>query len=148
MMKRKIWPGMRKRIFDKSHSLAHGYRSGLEEKVASQIREVTGLEPEFETMTIEYTKPARKSRYTPDFPLPNGIIIETKGVFDAADREKHLLVRDQHPELDIRFVFTRSSAPIYKGSPTTMAMWCEKHGFKYADKLIPIEWFEGKQKAN
>jgi hypothetical protein len=21
-------------------------------------------------------------------------------------------------------------------------MWCKKHGFRYADKLIPQEWFE------
>ncbi len=34
----------------------------------------------------------------------------------TADRQKHLLVRDQHPELDIRFVFSRSAAKINKAS--------------------------------
>ena len=42
--------------------------------------------------------------------LYNGIIIETKGRFTAADRRKHLLVRKQHPHLDIRFVFENSNA--------------------------------------
>lgn len=143
-MTRKIFPGMKttKKMTSKQRGIAKGYRSGLEDKVASQIREVTNSEPEYETRTIYYTKPARQSRYKPDFILPNNIIIETKGVFDAEDREKHLLIRDQHPEYDIRFVFTRSKAPIYKGSKTTLAQWCEKHGFLYADKEIPKEWFE------
>ena len=149
-MKRKIYPGMKttKRMTSEQRGIAKGYRSGLESKVASQIAEVTGSNPEYETHTIRYTKPARKSRYKPDFILENNIIIETKGVFDAEDREKHLLIRDQHPELDIRFVFTRSKAPIYKGSKTTLADWCEKHGFLYADKLIPPEWFEEEEKPS
>ena len=60
--------------------------------------------------------------YTPDFELPNGIIIESKGRFVAADRKKHLLVQKQHPELDIRFVFSNSKAKISKGSKTTLCM--------------------------
>jgi len=80
--------------------------------------------------------------YTPDFELPNGIIIESKGRFVAADRKKHLLVQKQYPSLDIRFVFSNSRAKISKGSKTTYAMWCEKNGFQYADKLIPKEWLE------
>ncbi len=91
-------------------------------------------------MVIRYTKPESNHRYTPDFPLPNGIIIETKGRFLPADRQKHLLVKAQHPEKDIRFVFTRSKTPISKGSKTTYADWCEKNGFRYADKTVPEAW--------
>lgn len=80
--------------------------------------------------------------YTPDFELPNGIIIESKGRFVAADRKKHLLVKKQHPDLDIRFVFSNSNAKISKGSKTTLGMWCDKHGYMYADKLIPEEWIK------
>ncbi len=58
------------------------------------------------------------------------------------DRAKHLLVKAQHPNLDLRFVFSRSKAPLYKGSPTTYAMWCDKHGFKYADKDVPDAWLK------
>lgn len=90
----------------------------------------------------------RNRTYTPDFLLPNGIIIETKGRFLPEDRRKHLEVRKQHPELDIRFVFSRASAPINKGSKTTYAMWCEKHGFLWADKQIPDDWlYEEKPKG-
>lgn len=118
-----------------------GFRSGLEEVVGQQIKDVTGLDPEFETTKLPYTKPQRASKYTPDFVLPNGIIIETKGRFETDDRQKHLLVKAQHPLLDIRFVFSRSAQVIRKGSPTSYADWCVKNGFKFADKRIPLSWF-------
>lgn len=56
------------------------------------------------------------------------------------DRQKMLWIKEQHPHLDIRFVFTRSASPIYKGSKTTYAAWCQKHGFLFADKVVPGEW--------
>lgn len=118
---------------------AHGFRSGLEKALAAQI-EAAGHTVRFEEKKIEYEVPSRKAKYTPDFVLDNSIIIESKGRFLTADRQKHLLVKAQHPDLDIRFVFSRSKAPLYKGSKTTYADWCEKHGFLYADKRIPDEW--------
>ena len=94
----------------------------------------------YETRVIKYVKPERTSRYTPDFNLDNGIIIETKGRFLTADRQKQLLVKQQHPDLDIRFIFSRSAQRISKKSKTTYAMWCEKNGFRYADVTIPHAW--------
>jgi len=123
-----------------ARGLKAGYRSGLEEKLAKQITEA-GFVPRFETLKLRYTIPQKDHTYTPDFPLDNGIIIEGKGIFDAQDRAKHLFIKAQYPELDIRFVFTRSAAPITKGSKTTLADWCRKYGYKFADKLIPPEWF-------
>lgn len=125
--------------------LKHGYRSGLEEKVAEQLRKA-GIPVEYESIKIPYVTPATPHKYTPDFPLPNGIIIETKGRFVPEDRDKHKKVKEQHPHLDIRFVFTNSKSPIYKGSKTTYALWCTKNGFQYADKLIPDEWLKEKPK--
>ncbi len=125
--------------------LVHGFRSGLEEQVASQLA-TAGLDVKYESTKIEYEKPARKAKYTPDFPLPNGIIVETKGRFLTDDRQKHLLIKQQHPHLDIRFVFSNSRSRISKQSQTTYAMWCEKHGFKYADKLIPTAWLKERSK--
>ncbi len=118
-----------------------GFRSGLEEKIAEQLTAL-GESFSFEETKIEYLKPARKAKYTPDFVLSNGIIIETKGRFLTDDRQKHLLIKEQHPNLDIRFVFSSSNARISKTSKTTYAMWCEKHGFQYADKLIPLDWIK------
>lgn len=119
--------------------LAEGFRSGLEEKVADQLRSL-GVEVRFEELKVKYLKPARTSTYTPDFQLPNGVIIETKGRFVTADRQKHILVKAQNPGLDIRFVFSNSNAKISKTSKTTYADWCRKHGFQFADKLIPLGW--------
>lgn len=101
----------------------------------------------YETLKLTYTTPPTEHKYTPDFPLPNGIIVETKGRFTAEDRAKHLLVKAQHPDRDIRFVFSNSRARLYKGSPTSYAMWCDKHGFKYADKLIPQAWLHEPKKG-
>lgn len=123
---------------------AEGYRSGLEDEVASQIKS-RGLSVVYESKAskVSYTQPAKARTYTPDFVLPNGIIIETKGRFVTADRQKHLLIRAQRPELDIRFVFSRSKGRISKLSQTTYADWCRKYGFPYADLRIPEEWFNG-----
>jgi hypothetical protein len=111
-------------------------RSGLEDKIAAQLDEA-GVEYTYEKVKLPYSIP---HTYNPDFQLANGIIVEGKGLFTSEDRTKHLAVKKQHPHLDIRFVFTRSASTLYKGSKSTYATWCEKHGFKYADKLIPPEW--------
>lgn len=124
---------------------ALGFRSGLEDVVAAQIKSVEGAAP-YESFKIVYTVPARESKYTPDFQLRNGIIIETKGRFVTADRQKHRLIQSQHPTLDIRFVFTRPNDRISKTSKTTYAAWCEQFGFKYAKGLVPAEWFKERTK--
>jgi hypothetical protein len=121
--------------------MIEGYRSGLEEKVAQQLQAL-GIPVNYETEIIEYTKPAKVHKYHPDFKLPNGIYIETKGRFVSADRQKHLLVKAQNPERDLRFVFSNSRGRISKQSQTTYADWCQKNGFKYADKLVPKGWID------
>lgn len=125
----------------KSLSTSNGFRSGLEERIAQDLLE-RGVGFSYEDVVISYIKPQKPARYTPDFNLENGIIIEGKGRFLTEDRQKHLLIKAQHPELDIRFVFSNSNQRISKKSKTTYAMWCEKHGFQYADEMIPIEWIE------
>lgn len=117
----------------------YGFRSGLEERIAEQL-DKAGVEYTYEKLKLDYVKPASKHVYTPDFVLSNGIIIETKGRFLLADRQKHILVKRHNPTLDIRFVFSNSNARISKASATTYAQWCIKNGFKYADKTIPEEW--------
>jgi len=118
----------------------NGFKSGLEDSVSQQI-ESKGIKVEYETEKVSYIIPASPHTYHPDFKLPNGIRIETKGRFVIADRKKHLLVKEQNPQLDIRFVFTNSKNKINKNSKTTYADWCDKNGFKYSDKVIPDEWF-------
>jgi hypothetical protein len=122
------------------HARAMGYRSGLEVTVARQL-EALNIPFDYEKFKIKYEVHEVRT-YSPDYVLPNSIIVETKGRFVTADRKKHLLVREQHPELDIRFVFSNSKAKISKGSKTSYADWCNKYKFQFADKLIPQEWLD------
>lgn len=138
-MRRKITRTSKTSTVDRG--IREGYRSGLEEVIADQLR-AKGIDPQYESTKIDYVKPSKKAKYTPDFILPNGIIIESKGRFVTADRQKHLLIKEQHPDLDIRFVFSNSKGRISKLSATTYAMWCQKNGFKYADKEIPEAWLK------
>lgn len=133
------------RSFSKSggwstHSVA-SYRSGLEEKMAAQL-ESQGVPAVFEQYEVTYVIPESTHKYTPDFILPNGIVIEGKGIFDVEDRKKHQLIKEQYPDMDIRFVFTNPNAKLYKGSPTSYAAWCTKFGFKYAAKVVPTDWLK------
>ena len=117
------------------------YRSGLEDKVSKQL-ESKGVKFDYELWSIPYVIPASDHKYTPDFLLPNGIFVEAKGLWDSDDRKKHLLIREQYPDLDIRLVFSSSRSKLYKGSPTSYAEFCEKHGILFADKLIPVDWLK------
>lgn len=130
---------MAKKVTKRQAARLKGYRSGLEELVDNTLKSI-GVDGEYEQHKIVYTKPATQHRYTPDFKLPNGIFVETKGRFVTADRKKHLLIKEQHPDLDIRFVFQNANNKISKKSKTTYADWCVKHGFLFAEKEIPEEW--------
>jgi len=120
------------------------WRSGFEEEVAAFLK-LHQNKVRYEKLKIEWIDLAYR-KYTPDFLLDNGIIIETKGRFVASDRRKHLEIKRQHPELDIRFVFTNSNAKLYKGSKSNYEQWCNKHNFKSAHRVIPMEWLKERGK--
>lgn len=120
------------------------FRSGLERRTAEWLR-LKKTPFKYEETRIEY-RVEETRKYTPDFELPNGIFVETKGRFSVEDRKKHLLVKKQHPDLDIRFVFSNPNAKIRKGSKTSYADWCNKHGFKYAKERIPLSWLKERKK--
>ena len=122
----------------------YGYRSGLEQKVSDYLNE-RNVKYGYECIKIEWEDLAYRT-YTPDFVLNNGIIIETKGLFTAADRRKHVAIKKQHPTLDIRFVFTNSNSKLRKGAKSTYAEWCIKKGFRYYDRIIPEDWLKEKGK--
>ena len=127
-----------------------GFRSGLEDRVSKQITEA-GLKLLYETDKVNYVVPARDAKYTPDFKLPKKggfFYIETKGIWTVQDRAKHLLIQKQHPDLDIRFVFSNQNAKLYKGSPTSYGAYCEKHNFRYANKVIPEAWLLEAKESN
>ena len=124
------------------NAIKHGYRSGFEHKVSDQLKE-NKIKFEYETTVIPYIKPETNHTYTIDFTLPNGILVETKGRWVAEDRKKHLLIKKQHPELDIRIVFQSAKTKIRKGSKTTYGDYCDKHGIIWAEKKVPESWLKG-----
>lgn len=127
------------------------YRSKLEEQIARQL-ETEGVKFTYEKLKIPYTVPERNSKYITDFVVgdeANPIVIEAKGRFahhqssDAKERQKFILLKQQYPDLDIRFVFQSRNTKIYPGSKTTVSQWAETHGFLWADKgKIPQEWLD------
>ena len=117
------------------------YRSGLEIEVQLELKN-SNQEYQYEPYKLKYTKPSTEHTYTPDIVLPNGILIEIKGEFTAADRKKHLWVRQCHPELDIRFLFGNPKQKLTKRKGSqSYAQWCDKQGFLWAKApKIPRSW--------
>ena len=129
-------------------------KSGLEEAVFNYLNNNNCMFV-YEGIKIAYSSPETKKTYTPDFPISKcNIIVETKGAFQSADRKKMKLIKAQHPEFDIRFIFSNSKTKIGKKSKTTYAKWCELFGFKYhcvqSTKIpFPKDWLsEVKEKQN
>lgn len=123
-------------------------RSGFEKKVKDSL-DGQKAKYGYETETLTYTMPASKHRYTPDFTLSNGIVVEAKGKFDAAARKKMALVIEQNPDRDIRMLFMRNNS-ITKTSKTKYSDWCDKRGVKYHVSIqgeVPEQWVKEKPKT-
>ena len=117
-----------------------GKRSGLETEIGAQLdMDDPDHKSEKEIEFIEYKNELVK-KYHPDFQLTNGILIEAKGWWKREDRTKHLCIKFQHPELDIRFVFSNPNTKIAKNSKTTYGLWCTRNGFKFAKGTVPESW--------
>lgn len=129
--------GFRKRI-DKS------VRSNFEAHIKQNLIKA-GVAFEYEAVSYLYTI---THKYTPDFILSNGVIIEAKGLFLPEDRTKHLRIKKEHPELDIRFVFQKDQW-LTKSKKTKYSDWCKKNGFMYhIGDSIPLAWIEEKHGSN
>ena len=115
----------------------HKFRSKLEEKVATLLKEL-GVSYEYESTQIPYVI---QHNYTPDFLLPNHVYLETKGYWDAADRRKVLAVKRDNPLIDLRMVFQSPYNTISKKSKTTYAQWCDRHDIPWTSyHEIPLDW--------
>lgn len=140
-------------------------RSKFERRLADSL-ETRGIPYGYETLQLEYYTKVRggvcdecggskeiyqRHWYTPDFILSNNgiqqadredrvLIIEAKGYFTSKDRNKMKAVKEAHPDEDIRMVFMGNNK-IHKNSDTRYGDWCDKHGFPWAIKEIPSDWF-------
>lgn len=114
------------------------YRSKFEGRVAAAL-DSAGAAFLYECSRLPYVT---ERTYTPDFELPNGVILEAKGFFKPADRTKMIAVKKAHPELDIRFVFQANNR-LSKSSKTTYGAWADKHGFPWCiGPTIPESWLK------
>ncbi len=97
---------------------------------------------EYESESLDYIV---EQTYTPDFivTLEDGrkIYLEAKGYFRAEDRRKLKLIREQHPDINLKIVFQNNNK-LHKLSNTRYSDWCERHGFDYTIGEIPKKWFE------
>ena len=121
------------------------YRSKAEKEFADVLADAK-IKFEYEQDKIPYVV---HKKYLPDFYLVDyGFYIEFKGYFKPSDRSKHLFVKEQNQRIDIRFVFMNANQKIYPTSKTSYGEWCDKHGFKWAEKEIPDEWLTKKKKVD
>ena len=116
------------------------YKSKFEATVHKIIGKKFPYEPEY----IQFVQPEKTRKYLPDFKLRKNVYLEVKGKWTHEDRQKHLWLKEQHPEITIYLLFMSAFNKIRKGSRTTYADFCEKHGLKWADfKMgIPKSWLK------
>ena len=135
----------RKKLSKEAVAKKYGYKSGLEETIATELA-TKQIDFGYEEEKITYTIPETLHKYTPDFRIKKSnnriLYIETKGRWVTADRKKLKLVKEQHPELDIRILFQNAKNKISKKSKTTYGDYADKIGLPWAEKTIPDSWFE------
>ncbi len=125
-------------------------RSKLEQRF-EQILLDNEVDYDYEITKIPYVVPQSDHKYIVDWTIRNGVLIETKGWLEnATERRKYQLIKDQHPEIDIRFVFANPQKPC-GGVKMTHAEWATKFGFKYCsinDTEQIVTWIKEKQRKS
>ena len=105
-------------------------RSKLELKFEEIIKEFD-VAYDYEVTKIPYTIPESNHNYTVDWTFINGLLVETKGYLsDHKERYKYVLLKQQHPDLDLRFVFDNVNK-LCGGTKYTHGTWATKNGFKF-----------------
>jgi hypothetical protein len=136
--------GRKARAYAKIVAKMVGRRSMGEVQFDANYIEGRGVFAVYEANTFEYCV-SEKRKYTPDWIIitkTSEFFIEYKGVLDGRTRKKMKLVKQQNPELDIRFIFQNASNKISKASKTTYGDWATQWGFKWADNRLPKEWLK------
>lgn len=105
-------------------------RSKLETQIAKVFNDA-GASWSYEVTKIPYIIPESNHTYTVDFSLGNGILIEGKGYLsDHQERYKYVLLKQQYPSLDLRFVFDNPNK-LCGGTKYSHAKWADKWGFQW-----------------
>ena len=128
------------------------YQSKWEARIANFLEE-RGIKFGYEVETWKYQiKPYNAKcfdceskevyeirKYTPDFFLPNGIVIEAKGKFTSAMRAKILAVIESNPDKDLRLLFAKDNY-LTSAKKKRYTEWAKQKGIKSAVGEIPEEW--------
>lgn len=95
----------------------------------------------YETDKLKYTV---EHTYNPDWKVKEGVYIETKGLWKAADRAKHKYIREQHPDVKVYLVFQNANNKLSRVSKTTYGDYCDKYGIEWTtlQKGIPTAWLK------
>ena len=119
-------------------------RSKLEMKF-EEILIANQVEYDYEVTKISYVVPESKHIYTVDWTCLNGLLIETKGYLsDHQERTKYVLLKQQYPDLDLRFVFDNVNK-LCGGTKYTHGTWATKNGFKFCsikDTEVIKQWLD------
>lgn len=145
---------------DRWYYEGYEFKSRIEQTVGKQLLSLK-IPFEYETNSFGYTvknthgycadcgspNSVVDRSYTPDFFLPNGVIIECKGKFTATERKKHVAMREQHPDLDLRILFQQNSylqKKQHRGDKSKRyGDWCDSKDIKWACGIrLPEEWLE------
>lgn len=118
------------KIYDKDGNLVKR-RSRLEQQFERLLQEYQ-VEYQYEVTKIPYTIPESQHKYIVDWSILNGVLVETKGrLADYAERKKYELLKQQYPELDLRFVFAEPNKLVGGTKTITHGAWATKQGFKW-----------------
>ncbi len=129
------------------------YRSKFEGKVGAVLPAGTKYEPKqfkfpisdpgYRCRMCASKEVERTTSCTPDFELPNGIFLESKGRLTGANRRRLVAFKAYYPEIDLRIVFMCDNL-LSKGAKSRYSDWAKKAGFEYCVGFskIPQEWFK------
>ena len=109
------------------------YRSYLEQRIHEKHPNWL-YEPK--DLKVEYVTP---HKYQVDFVDPEepNIYYEAKGYFRPGEARKYVMIKEQHPDIEIIFIFqqprNRMSGAKRRKDGTTMTMgeWADKRGFRW-----------------
>lgn len=135
-------------------------RSGFEDRIAANLK-AKGVAYKYEAKTFDIEVPKRMPRgtctacggksfiqvqkYTPDFFLSNGVVIEAKGRLTPANRTKYKAFVEQYPKVKFRLLFQRDN-PISKVSKTKYSDWCKANGIEYSiGEEVPGDWTKARR---
>ena len=129
-------------------------KSGLEERIGRQLLELE-IPINYEVQSYQWKEYLPRAfcgncgtkgcyvwrSYTPDYFLPNGIILEVKGRFTSKDRKIAAAMKEQHPDVDVRMVFDKNDW-LNKNHKNRYGDWCDSKGILWCVREIPKDWIK------